>query len=168
MLNFDDKRWEELEGGYRRRFDPRSMLARLEANTDTEAAWHDLWGGLHHQGDIGVASYAAVPHIVRIYRERRTIDWNTYAIVAVIELARDDPKNPQLPKFLEEDYFGAIRDLAEVGAVEILQARKPEEARSILSILAIFASARVQAKFLIDYSAEELLELQRLASGGEH
>jgi hypothetical protein len=113
---------------------------------------------------VGEASYAAVPHLVRIYRKRGVIDWNTYAIVAVIELARDDGKNPEVPKWLEEDYLRAIRDLAEVGAVEVLQTTNPEEIRAILSILAISAGARTHAKFLISYSADELLEMERLAS----
>jgi hypothetical protein len=164
MLSLDDKRWQNLEGGYRTQFDPRPSLSRLDTNKDTNAAWHDLWEGLHHQGDVGEASYAAVPHLVRIYRNGGVIDWNTYAIVAVIELARDDSKNPPIPKWLEEDYFQAIRDLAELGAVEVLQTGNPEEIRAILSILAISAGARTHAKFLVDYSAEELLEMERLAS----
>jgi hypothetical protein len=164
MLSFDDKRWNDLEGGYRTQFDPRPLLSKLEAKKDTKTAWDELWGGLHHQGDVGAASYAAVPHLVRIYRKHGIIDWNTYAIVAVIELARDDGKNPKVPKWLENDYFQAIRDLAEVGAVEVLQTKNPEEIRAILSILAICAGARTHAKFLINYSAEELVEMERLAS----
>ena len=164
MLSLDDKRWQNLEGGYRIQFDPRSLLSKLDTDKGTNAAWCDLWEGLHHQGDVGEASYAAVPHLVRIYRKGGVIDWNTYAIVAVIELARDDRKNPPVPKWLEEDYFQAIRDLAELGAVEVLQTKNPEEIRAILSILAISAGARTHAKFLVDYSAEELLEMERLAS----
>ena len=164
MLSLDDKHWENLAGGRRTQFDPRPALSKLEANKDTKDAWHDLWDGLHHQGDVGEASYAAVPNLVQIYRKRGVIDWNTYAIVAVIELARDDGKNPPVPKWLEDDYFQAIRDLAEVGAVEVLQTKNPEEVRAILSILAVSAGARTHAKFLIDYSAEELLEMERLAS----
>jgi hypothetical protein len=162
MLSLDDKRWENLEGGYRTRFDPRPLLSELETDKNAEAAWHELWEGLHHQGDVGVASYAAVPHLVRIYRKRGVLDWNAYAMVAVIELARDDGENPGVPKWLENDYFQAIRDLAEIGAVEILQTANPEEIRAILSIFAISAGARTHAKFLIDYSAEELLEIKRL------
>jgi hypothetical protein len=164
MLSLDDKLWQNLKGGYRTRFDPRPLLSDLETNKNAKAAWHELWEGLHHQGDVGVASYAAVPHLVRIYRKRRLIDWNTYAIVAVIELARDDGKNPKVPEWLEDDYFQAIRDLAEAGAVEVLRTKNPEEIRAILSILAISAGARTHAKFLINYSAEELLEMERLAS----
>lgn len=164
MLSLDDRRWQHLEGGYRTRFDPRPSLSKLDADKDVNAAWHDLWDGLHHQGDVGEASYAAVPHLVRIYRNGRAIGWNTYAIVAVIELARDTSKNPPIPKWLEEDYFQAIRDLAELGAAKVLQTRNPEEIRAMLSILAISAGARTHAKFLVDYSAEELLEMERLAS----
>jgi hypothetical protein len=164
MLGLDDKRWQNLEGGYRTQFDPRPSLSKLDANKDTNAAWHDLWEGLHHQGDVGEASYAAVPHLVRIYRKGGAIHWNTYAIVAVIELARDDGRNPPIPGWLEEDYFQAIRELAERGAVEILQTTNPELVRAILSILAISAGARTHAKFLVNYSAEELLEMARLTS----
>ncbi len=113
---------------------------------------------------MGEASYAAVPHLVRIYRQRGVIDWNTYAIVAVIELARDSGKNPELPEWLKEDYLQAIRELAEVGAVEVLKSTNFEDIQAILSILAIAAGARTHARFLINYSAEELLEMERLAS----
>jgi hypothetical protein len=164
MLSLDNNRWQTLEGGYRTRFDPRPLFSNLVTNTDTKTAWHGLWEGLHHQGDVGEASYAAVPHPVRIYRKGGAIDWNTYALVAVIELARDSGKNPEMPKWLEEDYFQAIRDLAAVGAVEVLETKNPEEIRAILSILAIFAGARTHAKFLLGYSAEELVEMERLAS----
>jgi hypothetical protein len=139
-------------------------LSKLEANTDTRAAWHQLWEGLHHQGDVGEASYAAVPHLVRIYRQRGVFDWNTYGIVGTIELERGQRKNPDLPKWLEDDYFQAFRDLAEVGAAEILRAKNPEDIRAVLGILALAAGARPHARFLLDYSDEELLEMEGLAS----
>jgi hypothetical protein len=77
---------------------------------------------------------------VRLYRGRRNFDWNTYAIVGVIELARDNGKNPKVPKWLEKDYFQSIRDLAEIGATEVLRTKKTEEIRAILGILAISPS----------------------------
>jgi hypothetical protein len=164
MLSLDDNRWQNLEGGYRVRFDPRPLLLKLQGNNDTKAIWHELWEGLHHQGDVGEASYAAVPHLVRIYRERGGDYWNTYAIVAIIELARGTGKNPDVPKWLEEDYFQAIRELAEVGAGEILRASDPDEIRAILSILAIATGIRMHARFLLNYTDEELLEIERRAS----
>jgi hypothetical protein len=159
MFSLDDQRWPRLAGGYRLLFDPRLLFARLEANTDTKSAWHELWENLHHQGDVGEASYAAIPHLVRIYRKLGTIDWNTYAIVGVIELARTSGNNPEVPEWLKEDYFKAIRELAEVGAVEVLRAKSPEESLSMLSILATAVGARTHARFLLDYSDEEMLEM---------
>lgn len=101
MLSFDDPRWGELRGGYRMPFDPRPALAQLAAGGDVEDAWHELWENLHHQGDVGEASYAAVPHLVRIHQQRGEVDWNTYAIVAITDLARTQPNNPPVPKWLE-------------------------------------------------------------------
>lgn len=115
---------------------------------------------------MGEASYAAVPHLVRIYRERGGIDWNTYAIVAVIELARDAGKNPVVPNWLKEDYFQAIRELAEAGAVEVFRAKDPEDIRAMLSVLAIAAGTRTHARFLLNYSDKELFEIERLALEG--
>ncbi len=87
MLSFDDERWQGLPGGYRTRFDPRPLLMKLESNTDEQSTWQALWEELHHQGDVGEASYAA---IVRTYCERGVPGWNTYAIVPVIDFARDN------------------------------------------------------------------------------
>jgi hypothetical protein len=53
-----------------------------------------MWEELHHQGDVGDASYAAVPELVRIHRDGRAADWNLYAMVAIIELARTESQNP--------------------------------------------------------------------------
>jgi hypothetical protein len=161
MLSLDDDRWQSLQGGYRMTFDPRTLLAKLAANMDTKVAWHELWEGLHHQGDVGEASYAAVPYLVRIYRERGAGDWNIYAIVAVIELARNGGHNPDVPSWLEKDYFHAIWELAELGTSELLDASDSDTSRAILSILAIAKSARTHARLLLNYSEEELLEIMR-------
>src|SRR5580704_6120102 len=116
MLSLDDNRWNNLTGGSRIKCDLRPLLAELERAQNKETAWHGLWEKLHHQGDVGEASYASVPHLVRIHRKRKVLDWNTYAMVAVIDLARDNEGNPAIPEWLIEDYYRAIRELAEVGA----------------------------------------------------
>jgi len=114
MLSFEDHRWEKLWGGYRTVFDPRPALQNLESNVHTKDAWHELWEGLHHQGDVGEASYAAVPHIVRVHRKQGQDDWNTYALVAVIELARGKGTNPDVPSWLRNtsERFKSLRRLA--------------------------------------------------------
>ena len=50
---------------------------------------------------MGEATYAAVPHLVRIHRKGGIADWNTYAIVAIIELAREKGDNPRSADVVE-------------------------------------------------------------------
>src|SRR3954464_5346322 len=118
MISLEDARWLNMAGGYRTPLDPRPLLKRLETDTDTTAVWRELWDELHHQGDVGEASFAAVPFLVESYRQRHVIEWNTYAIVAIIELARKEGQNPDVPQWFAEDYFQAIGKLAEIGTLE--------------------------------------------------
>jgi hypothetical protein len=160
MLSFDDERWSHLTGGYKTLFDPRPALRKLESQHDTAAAWQELWENLYHQGKVGDASYAAAPELVRIHRNRSAADWNLYAMVAIIELARTESQNPELPDWLREDYFRSIEELAQMGARNILSARDSESKRAILSIIAIAGGLRTHGKFLVTYSEDELLEIE--------
>src|SRR5260370_516086 len=110
-LDFNDERWTGLVGGYRTPYDPRPALRSLEQRTGVEEAWQELCTELYHQGDVGEASYAAVPHLVRIYEEQGIPDWNTYALVATIEEARQVGKNPDLPSYLCDAYEEAWGEL---------------------------------------------------------
>jgi len=140
--------------------DPRPLLRRLEAEHDTARVWQELWEELHHQGDVGDASFAAVPFLVRIYQERGVIDWNTYAIVAIIELARTEGKNPDVPEWIAEDYFQAIRKLAEIGTKEVMQAEAADQVCAILSVVAIEKGLRTHGKFLLNYSEAEMIDIE--------
>jgi len=166
MLSLEDTRWTQMNGGYRVPYDPRSALGKLASGSETSVAWDELWQELYHQGDVGEASYAALPQLVHIYRERGQIDWNTYAIVATIELARDSHDNPAVPAWLQNEYQSALTELAQIGLVELQRAENPETARSILAILALWKGLRTYARLLVDYSEDELLEFQIPAIGG--
>ena len=157
----DDERWVRLKGGYRMPIDARILIENLESGVDDAAAWDALWEELHHQGDVGEASYATVPHLVRIYRESGTIDWRTYAIVSTIELARTESGNPEIPGWMNVDYFQALYDLAELGTEQILKASDETTSTSILGLIAIAKNLRVFGKLLSHYSEEEILEMKQ-------
>jgi hypothetical protein len=161
MLSLDDNRWTTMHGGYKMPFDPRPLFARLEAGLETEAVWSELWNELHHQGDVDEASYAAVPHLVRIYRKRAVADWNIYAMVAIIDLARACGSNPGVPEWLAKDYFGAITELAEIGATEVLTTDDTETVRAILGVIAIAKNLRTYGELLVKYSEDELPAITR-------
>jgi hypothetical protein len=137
MLNFDDPRWSQLSGGYRLPYDPRKALRSLEGDAEAGGAWRELWQELYHQGDVGEASYATVPHLARI-QMRRAPDWNAYALAAVIEQARRAKHNPTIPPWLRDGYKAAWDQLVELGLRDFRTADAPKLVCAILSVLATF------------------------------
>jgi len=87
-MELTDKIWKELKGGYKILYDVSIPLGQLENSDDDEAiskVWDELWNELHHQGDVGIASYLAVPQLVRIGIKKDLFDWNLLGICSVIE-----------------------------------------------------------------------------------
>jgi hypothetical protein len=153
------ERWTGLLGGYRIPYDPRKALRLLEGGENIAGAWDELWNELHHQGDIGEASFAAVPHLVRIHERRGFPDWNTYALAAVIELARDSADNPPLPTDLRDFYQSAWIRLADIGLRELSAAKDSLLVASIIGVLAIEKGQRTLGKLATEFTEDERLDL---------
>lgn len=154
MLPLNDPKWKELAGGYRIPFDASIPLSKLENSAnDTETIWSDLWENLYHQRDVGIASYAAIPHLVRIIRDRKILDWNPFGLAVAIELARVDGKNPELPDWLKQAYFQAYKDMAEYACESMSQEWDSDLLRSALSLIAIIKGNRDLAELI--YEVEE-------------
>ena len=138
-MNLTDQRWPELRGGYKTPCDPRPVLRRIEMDLDQRTAWDELWNELHHQGDIGEASYAAVIVLADIFHERRSPSWKLFSLAATIEVERHRRTNPPLPEWLAIDYARAWKQLVGL-AVTALQS--DSDAYTVQSALAILALAR--------------------------
>ena len=158
-LDLADERWAGLLGGYRIPYDPRKALRLLERGEDVAGAWNELWNELHHQGDIGEASFAAVPYLLRIHEHRSVPDWNTYALAATIELARDNASNPKLPADLQQSYEYAWMRLIEIGLRELHLANDITLISSIIGVLAIGKGQRTLGGFAIELTEDERREL---------
>ena len=157
MLPLDDQRWSYLEGGYRVPYDPRPSLARLREGDDS--VWDEFWQELHHQGDVGEASYAVVPHLIAIHRERDVPDWQTYAIIGTIERCRTGRRNPPLPDWLAESYRGAWREVVALGCRDLARTDDQTTVQSILSAIAYAKGLRPIGEVLLDFTADELSEM---------
>jgi GAF domain-containing protein len=158
MANPEDERWAELEGGYRQPYDPRRAIAKLDS-PEGAAAWKELWGHLYHQSDVGVASYAAVPLLVRQHTQLLDGNWQTYALAGSIELARTLGQNPPLPEWLESEYQSALAELGSLALVELEQARTDEQVGSMLGIVALSKGNRARAELLLELTNDELAEM---------
>jgi hypothetical protein len=77
MLPLEDPHWESMCGGYRIPYDARPALRALLAGDEQDPIWEELWEALHHQGDVGDASYAAVPWLVETQKVRGDLNWNS-------------------------------------------------------------------------------------------
>jgi hypothetical protein len=81
-------------------------------------------------------------------------------MAAIIELARTESRNPEVPEWLRDDYFRSIQELAQMGTKDILSADESETKRAILSVIAIAKGLRTHGKFLVAYSEDELSEME--------
>ena len=158
-MNLDDPQWSRLLGGYRVPYDPRKALLALERADAADSAWEELWTGLFHQADVGEASYAAVPHLVRIHAARGVADWNTYAPVAAIEIARHSGHNPELPASLSDAYQAAWRELVTIGLRDLATAEDPTLVTSILGVIAIGKGQFTLGQLAVEFDESERREM---------
>jgi len=162
MLPLSDPRWKELKGGYKVPYDASAALSRLERGEDM---WDELWQELHHQGDVGEASYAAVPHLVRIAASLAARDWNLYALVSIIEIERHRKSNPPLPAWIAESYRAAWQELVAIALGDLRKDPDRETLRSILGSIALAKGDVKLGAFLLELDDSEISEIleERLA-----
>jgi len=159
MIKLDDPKWKMLNGGYRLPYDASVRLLELESGAiHIEQIWKEFWNELHHQGDVDLASYAAVPEIVRICIHRQLLDWNAFALIATIEECRVFGENPKIPQWLESDYLCAIKQMAEFGAQQFSKTWSKEFAQSFLAVAAFAKGLPKNGRLLITFSDNELDE----------
>ncbi len=156
MLSYDDPKWREMLGGYRMPYDPTPALKSLESGDDMDRAWEELWNGLYHQGDLGEASYAVVPHLVRIHKEKRNLDWNLYGFVSTVEIERKKIDNPAIPDWLEATYASALEDLLSIAFKDLAQSDDPLAVRLILAFIVLAKGYRKYAALILDFDESEL------------
>jgi hypothetical protein len=159
MLSYDDPKWRELKGGYKVLYDPTPALKKLESGTDSSNAWNELWQELHHQGDVGEASYAAVPHLVRIHQANRSLDWNLYALASTIEIERHRKTNPPLPDWLAKSYRDAWATLLELAIDDLKQANEDTSIQALLGAIAIGKGMLKLGAVISNFTDDELLEI---------
>lgn len=156
MISLDDQRWRELKGGYRVVYDASAALKGLEAGNDT---WSELWDQLHHQGDVDVASYAAIPHLVRIAKSAGSRDWNLYGLVGVIEVERHRKTNPPIPNWLQGDYENALQDIVALALQDLAEPLGSLTLQSALGIIALARGDRKLGTLLLHFDSSDIDEL---------
>jgi len=160
MLNLNDPKWSQLKGGYRIEYDASESLRKLEqANNqnDIDEVMSELWDELHHQGDVDLASYYAVPHLIRIAKSKPRFVTDIIAIAITIEIERHR-NNPSLPTDLVGDYQDALRELGELAIHLINQPWELTLASIALSAIAVSKNQVGLARAISLLEDESILE----------
>jgi hypothetical protein len=141
VLSLDSPKWSELVDAYGAATNIPDLLRQLEQippyEVETEP-WFSIWSALAHQGDVYSASFAAVPHVVRILAQAPDkVDFSYFQFPAWVEICRQN-KSMAIPEELRADYFAALRQLPAL----VAQAadREWDEALLMAAISAIAAA----------------------------
>lgn len=116
MLSLNDPDWRELEHAYGQAGNVPDLLRQLEHSPEPQGSyrdepWFSLWSSLCHQGDVYSASYAAVPHVVRIcLGTAGPVDQSFFQFPACVEVARSNGRVACFPELVpgvrrESGYF---------------------------------------------------------------
>jgi hypothetical protein len=120
-----------------------------------------FWEELHHQGD------AVRLHSQRFHFSSGVIKNEARLIGTPMPLSRSSNWHAKTAKTrtfrrISGDYFQAIGQLAEIGTTEVLKAETAEDVRAILSIIAITRGLRIHGKILVNYSEDELVDIESM------
>lgn len=159
MIDLDDTTWQNLNGGYRIPFDASPALKSLELDEDDEAAWSELWENLHHQGDVDTASFAAVPHLVRLHSRKTSINWQFIGLIATIEVARWTLDNPDIPIELYDDYINALNDAKTLGIDRMMFNGTTEYLASYFGLVASLHGNRQLAQAILTLDNDVIADL---------
>lgn len=139
MLDLNDPRWKTFKGGYQVPYDASIPLKELENAQDmaqVEKILDEFWRELHHQGDVNVASYMVLPHLIRIAKEKKLPQVDIPALVAVIEVQRHINSDP-IPEEFEAEYEQEIKQIIDV--IQLNQAGKLDKDYTTYAAAAIAA-----------------------------
>jgi len=126
MLPLDDPRWSKIDDAY----GPASKiphllrdLEKLPAIEDFHAEpYHSLWSALCHQGDVYPASYAAVPHLIRIVEETgNKFEPSILMLVHSIIVARAEGRSGPIPDEFAAAYERALARIPLVASKLLLE-----------------------------------------------
>jgi hypothetical protein len=116
------------------------MLRHLETvpnpNDEQDEPWFSIWSALAHQGDVYPASFAAVPHVVRILASAPDrAGYQYFGFPGWVEICRQRTSE-SVPADLREAYFQA---LAELPAYVAAAADRPWDDAMVQSVLSVIA-----------------------------
>jgi hypothetical protein len=140
MLSLDSPRWSQLRHAYGDASDIPALLRRLTADSSGEKEpWESIWSALAHQGDVYSASFAAVPHVIRVLAAApERAEGVFFHFPAWVEICR-----AKASTHVPDDLVAAYGDaLAQLPALVAAAASRDWDEDFLLSALCAIAAAK--------------------------
>jgi hypothetical protein len=157
QIQLTDTIWQRMEGGYHRiLYDASIPLRQLEKTNDLDTIdklLDELWDELHHQGNVGLASYLSLPQLVQIARIKGIFTWRLLGLCSIIERQRHEEMNPELPVEFQSYYEQGLENLVKFISDNLNQNVESETFAVALSTLAV-----CHKQFKLGKAIEELAD----------
>ncbi len=151
MLDLDAHQWKTMHGGYLLAYDASAvLLGFMKSSAPQKTAWDELWDNLYHQHDVGIASYAVMPWLLKIYLEKGWIDYQLPTYAFAVEEARSKYDNPPIPDWLAVDYRESVVGLIQYCMGKRAECDDPNFKKAVVLLEAIMVGALDLAE-LVDF-----------------
>jgi hypothetical protein len=154
--------WSKLSHAYGSAANIPALLLGLESfpsSLGNAEPWFTLWSSLYHQGDIFSASFAAVPHVVRVLSSaptRATFDY--FLFPASVEVARTT-QHLEIPAFLAASYIESLARLPALAAAAVSVGSDSELSQAALAAFAAGVGQTHLARLLLEMESGDLPEI---------
>ena len=155
MLALDDDRWAHLGHAYGEASAIPQLLRNAKADFRSGglegSTWFDLWSALCHQGDVYSASYAALPHLIEIARDRDPHgQFEPLLLAGSIEQARLEGNGPPMPPELADAYTAAVIEGAGLAKGALAHAWNEDSTMAFSGSLAALSGDAAAARAIFD------------------
>jgi hypothetical protein len=129
--------------------------------------WEVVWDELHHQGDVGEATYARIPYLVDYQSRQRELDEQLFHFCVVVDLAQPENNNPAIPAEIEFSYAKALRQLPIIGVDLLKRGCEEHIVMGVTAATALAAGHRMLARAYLEFGRTDALEYLQDLNGFE-
>jgi hypothetical protein len=158
LMPLDDSRWATYSGGYRLPYNIVPLIHRLNSEGTSRGFWEVVWSELHHQGDVGEASYALVPYLVDHQSRRQELDEQLFQFCVIVELQQPENSNPPIPPESELSFTMAMRQLPVIGAEHLRRGSTEAVVMGIAAATALAGGHRVLARAYVEFGRADAMD----------
>ena len=163
MLSLDSPQWKQLQHAYGSAADTPELLRQLETFPSSQGEsepWFSIWSSLAHQGDVYSASFAAVPHVIRVLTIDPTKASEDYFhFPAWVEICRYR-KGMTVPDDLLPAYLEGLNKLPQLAAVSASRDWSGSMAVSALAAIAVSKKFHEFGEAILEMTPETVIQFR--------